>query len=560
MNILQVQDRLKDLSDQQLMREMQSPTGGAPQYLVLTELQRRKKMRDASQQQQAPQSSMAEEAVAGIASLAPPEEPAPQEEMPPQGMYGGGVVRMQEGGNVLRRPLSEMSPEELRELRRQFDFGSFFTRMPNLPAARSVGRPQYTLEELEAEDFRRQSLTRPNEPSRFVEDPESAFANRSPEQMNVRATSPAAPTAPTPSAPPPIFVPDAEARPDSLVPQGQQISPAPIGTNPPTARPTGTATASGTAAAGGASAAAAGIGSLPQSRGYAEILDEIERRGSGSRLDDLAAQLQRTDPEARRSEATNMALIEAGLRVAGSQSPHFATAVAEAAPALQGYSRALGDIRKDQRDDILTQIQMERARAEDARSARALAANLYGTETQRDLAVMRERGDAGRHAARMASDQEYRTQSLVPQDIRTFRSMAGADYDDNNPRHREIMSQIQTRGSSDRTPEAGRLFEYTFGRRPDPNNPEDMRRLQGYLDRGAGERATDQRIQTAMSNDPELRQLIEARGMLLSSSRPEAQRQVTALDERIRAARERIRQEYGVSAGGNGTSDPLGIR
>lgn len=192
--------------------------------------------------------------------------------------------------------------------------------------------------------------------------------------------------------------------------------------------------------------------------------------------------MQRTDPAARRADATNLALLEAGLRIAGSNNPNAIGALSEGAAALPGYARQLSEIRKDQRDDILTQIQMERARAEDNRSARALAANLYGTETQRELAVMRERGDAGRHAAtmgynerRLAADQEHRTQSLVPQDIRTFRSMVGADYDDNNPRHREVMSQIQTRGAVDRVPESVRLAEWINSA---PTEDERRRRLE----------------------------------------------------------------------------------
>ena len=46
MNILELQEDIKDLSDKRLMQEMQMPTGAIPQYLVLTELTRRKRMRD----------------------------------------------------------------------------------------------------------------------------------------------------------------------------------------------------------------------------------------------------------------------------------------------------------------------------------------------------------------------------------------------------------------------------------------------------------------------------------------------------------------------------------
>lgn len=46
MNIIELQDRLKDLPDRALMQEMQMPTGNMPQFLVLSELTRRRRMRD----------------------------------------------------------------------------------------------------------------------------------------------------------------------------------------------------------------------------------------------------------------------------------------------------------------------------------------------------------------------------------------------------------------------------------------------------------------------------------------------------------------------------------
>jgi hypothetical protein len=53
MNIIDLQERLKDLPEEALMQEMQMPTGSAPQFLVLSELKRRKRMRDDYQRMQA---------------------------------------------------------------------------------------------------------------------------------------------------------------------------------------------------------------------------------------------------------------------------------------------------------------------------------------------------------------------------------------------------------------------------------------------------------------------------------------------------------------------------
>jgi len=64
MNIIELQERLKDLPEQALMQEMQMPSGTAPQFLVLSELKRRKRMRDEYQRQQAQgMQTVAEEAV-----------------------------------------------------------------------------------------------------------------------------------------------------------------------------------------------------------------------------------------------------------------------------------------------------------------------------------------------------------------------------------------------------------------------------------------------------------------------------------------------------------------
>ena len=53
MNIIEeIQDSLKDLPDNALMQEMQMPTGSAPQFPCLSELKRRKRMRDEYQHEQ----------------------------------------------------------------------------------------------------------------------------------------------------------------------------------------------------------------------------------------------------------------------------------------------------------------------------------------------------------------------------------------------------------------------------------------------------------------------------------------------------------------------------
>lgn len=149
MNIIEIQDNLKDLPDNALMQEMQMPTGSAPQFLVLSELKRRKRMRDEYQRRQnADMKTVAEETItaAGMPqggimdaarAMAPqtnvaqntgmdtamPIEPtqAPQPEQPMM-MAGGGIVNLREGGKVFQMGGAEFA---------LFDDGEVYRIAPN---------------------------------------------------------------------------------------------------------------------------------------------------------------------------------------------------------------------------------------------------------------------------------------------------------------------------------------------------------------------------------------------------------------------------------------------
>ena len=115
MDILQVQDRLKNFSQDQLVGEMQAPTGNAPQFLVLSEIMRRKRMQDdfAAQQGKAgAETTVAQEAIAsagvpqgGIADMA--RAMAPSTDMTQntgvQAMASGGTVKKMAEGDVVVR-------------------------------------------------------------------------------------------------------------------------------------------------------------------------------------------------------------------------------------------------------------------------------------------------------------------------------------------------------------------------------------------------------------------------------------------------------------------------
>ena len=146
MNLIELSNNLKDVPDHYLMNEVQQPTGAYPAYLVISELTRRKGMRDRALKND-PKSTVVEDltqpnreqmmsAVAQMQQPAPQQQPLPPQmpmppQMPPQipqmpaaglmatpqasslaatdavasprkRMAGGGLVAFQEGGDVKR--------------------------------------------------------------------------------------------------------------------------------------------------------------------------------------------------------------------------------------------------------------------------------------------------------------------------------------------------------------------------------------------------------------------------------------------------------------------------
>lgn len=125
MNILKLQDDLKNFSQQQLVMEMQKPSGNVPQFLVLSELSRRKRMQtDQARAEAANTPTVAQEAVAaagmpmgGVTQMA--QAMAPKTSMTentgiaammpkqPTRMAEGGVVKMATAGSPTREVMYE---------------------------------------------------------------------------------------------------------------------------------------------------------------------------------------------------------------------------------------------------------------------------------------------------------------------------------------------------------------------------------------------------------------------------------------------------------------------
>ena len=123
-NLIQLEDDVKGLPDQALQQLAQAPNPQLPQFLVISEIQRRSDMRKRFEaRQQQPQGTVAQQIVApqqqGIGAMVPPgQQPMPQrmpmqppmqQPMAPQGMSGGGVVRMAEGRQATF-PIGQMPP------------------------------------------------------------------------------------------------------------------------------------------------------------------------------------------------------------------------------------------------------------------------------------------------------------------------------------------------------------------------------------------------------------------------------------------------------------------
>jgi hypothetical protein len=120
MNLIEIAEDLKDVPDQYLMQEIQQPTGNFPAYLVVSELSRRKRMRDKVAKEMPSQTVAQELATPPQPQGMPPQAglmampqaqtelaaqdamgTTPPEMMMPQ-MASGGIVSFRDGGDVIR--------------------------------------------------------------------------------------------------------------------------------------------------------------------------------------------------------------------------------------------------------------------------------------------------------------------------------------------------------------------------------------------------------------------------------------------------------------------------
>ena len=126
MNLIQVQDDLKNFSQDQLVNEMQKPSGNAPQFLVLAELNRRKRVKGDLESRQAQQQPTVAEEVVAAAGVPQNQMMGMSEAMAPQSAASDGVgtsapMKMASGGlmqfgNDIRNSMSQQIDPYLEEI------------------------------------------------------------------------------------------------------------------------------------------------------------------------------------------------------------------------------------------------------------------------------------------------------------------------------------------------------------------------------------------------------------------------------------------------------------
>ena len=160
MNIIELQDNLKNFSEDQLVNEMQTPSGMIPQFLVLSELNRRKRVKDDFAARSAEnQNTVAQEAIAasgmpqeGLPDMARSMAPksASALSQPVERMAAGGLAMF--GSNIAntlsnRQREEEINPflDEVTDLAEsRFDIELPDTPTPIRPIQNPMQQPQPT--------------------------------------------------------------------------------------------------------------------------------------------------------------------------------------------------------------------------------------------------------------------------------------------------------------------------------------------------------------------------------------------------------------------------------
>jgi hypothetical protein len=348
MNLIEISNQLKDVPDQFLMKEVQAPSGAYPSYLVISELTRRKRMRE-SAAKEAPQTTVAQDLSdpgreqrqmamaqaaqqmaapslnAGLAaapqamqSLAAQDAMGttpPEMMMPAQGMAAGGMVSFKQGGDVVR------AYDGLPEYMYDSTQGESSVRgiVPRLVGLLDVFKP--TQESIGAEERREEALRRREDARDREMSSILSGKERAPE------IAPAASSAAAPAIPP-----------FTMAPYKPRDIALPVLPKEPTEQELNRAVASRQAKY---------KEDVPFRLGYLE-------KEMSDRAKEMAG---------RKESNINEALIQAGLGIMGSKSPRFLQAVSEGGTAgLRAYQQGTKDIRAS--EDLLRQSKIDYNKAQ----------------------------------------------------------------------------------------------------------------------------------------------------------------------------------------------------
>jgi hypothetical protein len=404
MNLLSIQDALKNASDQQLVQLMRAPDSTTPSYLVVSELNRRKQMR--VKQAEPPSRTVAEDltseenmqAPMGIRSLQTPEpgdeEYRPEDEAGIEAMREGGIVRMNDGGrprpatpgDFYGTPMLDLENQAINEdYERAMSGIETDFRNRQIQSGRAIDDTSQAMADI------RSRISSGTAPEQAITEAMPGY--RRADESGIRQLLGLPPRQTTPAAAPATVAPTEAARPATPA----AVAPPAGAAQPSAQRPGG---GGGIGASRPAAPAAAAPDAMPT------LQQNMERNlgmfpGIPQELLDRIRD-SRTNEGDRRREAQNMALLEAGLRIAGSNNPNFLGAIGEGAtPAAQTYAQQLSQIRQDRRSDIQTDLAVAQADLQ----RRYMAGQISAAELQRQTQMLmsREERASRLEAARIAA-------------------------------------------------------------------------------------------------------------------------------------------------------------
>lgn len=368
MNILQVQDALKNASDMQLSGELQNPTGLAPSYLVLSEMKRRQQMRQGAMASPAPQSSMAEEAASQTQPEYYPEEQPQEEEAGIEAFREGGVVRMAEGGAAEFDPLSGLGDPVREERRPWFEID-----------------PLRRLREFR-DQTRRMQIAR--ERGDIVVPPQPDYTVQGVEQREPFAEYRRPPTAPS-----------GERVAPTETPSGLYGPPAP----PPSAGAASPRTGASEPRGGGMPSGAAQPSGQTTDPTIQALYDRL--RATGQSREDY------------RKEAVNTGLMQAGLAMMASKDPNALANLGQGGlRGLESYTQEMRQGRLGERQGIQDEITIRRAQTEEA-YRRGIITN---QERQLRLSELRLGQEAGNRAETREANNAIRLEQINQRNVQAL--------------------------------------------------------------------------------------------------------------------------------------------